>query len=94
MFVGDYAGGYANYFFRLFILEMLDGFINVHNKNKRRERAHMHFNAANFPITWYCGVSPEMEIVQIALVVLGGSIGKCAGNDDGVKNYATVVKSR
>ena len=34
-----------------------------------------------------------MEIGQIKLVVLGGSLGKCTGNDNGVNTYATVAKS-
>jgi hypothetical protein len=93
---GDCAGvgGCANLFYSLFTLEILDEFINVHAENERRERRNQHFDAASFPITWCCGVSPEMEIVQIELVFLDGSLGECAGNDDGVKDYATVSKSR
>ena len=34
-----------------------------------------------------------MEISKIEVVFLGGSLDKCAGNDDGVKNYAIVANS-
>jgi hypothetical protein len=88
------VGGCANLYHCLFILEILDESIKVHAKNARRERRNQHFDAASFPITWCCGVSPEVEIVQIELVFLGGSLGECAGNDDGVEDFATVKESR
>ena len=53
-------------------------------KYKRREQRNQYFDAAIVPITWCYSVSPEMEIDQIALVLLGGSLGECAGNNDSV----------
>ena len=93
---GECAGvsGRANLLYCLFTLKILDKCINVHAKIKGREQRNQHFGAASSPITWCFGVSPKMEIGQITLVFLGDSLVECPGHDNGVKDYATISKSR